>query len=277
MAYQRYFPWLTGALVVLAAWLAAQASWQVAALFREVPVPPSAEVRAVQRDAADPGYDVNNILSVPLFGVRSAETPAAEDIKHSRLKIRLLGVIAGERGVAILHHDGKEHTYAVGVRLDVRESVTLEAVRADHIVINRGGSREKIELEQDRQSRAAGKGVRVVNRGSRAVNLNTPEIRKLVGDPRQTLKQSPLRLMRFLNINPYNQDGRTVGFTVEPGRDKRLFPKLGLKAGDVVMSINNQPLGDVAVGDLLKSLDSNNTFELVVLRNGVPETIRLNL
>lgn len=270
----------TGLFVVLAGWLSAQATWDIVAMLRPVALPPQAAVSAQDAVAETAsGYDVGVILDTPLFGEKTESPPQSEQIKHSRLKIRLLGVIAsGSRsGVAILYHDGEGRAYAVGDRLDVRENVKLEAVLADHVIINRGGSREKIELEGETVARGKKSGVSVVSQSADTVDLNTPSIRKLVGDPKQTLKTSPLRLMRFLQINPHTRDGQTIGFEVQPGRDERLFPQLGLEPGDVVVSINDQPVADVAVSDLINSLDTHNTFELVVLRNGVPETIRLSL
>lgn len=280
VSLNRIAAWSTGLFVVLAGWLAAQATWDIAAMLRPVALPPQAAVstRDAVADAAS-NYDVGVILATPLFGEKTENPSASADIKRSRLKIRLLGVIAGgsRSGVAILYHDGEGRAYAVGDRLDVRENVTLEAVLADHVIIDRSGSREKIELEGDAVARGKESGVRVIGDSADTVDLNTPAIRTLVGDPKQTLKTSPLKLMRFLQVKPHTRDGQTIGFEVQPGRDERLFPKLGLKAGDVVISINNQPVADVAVSDLIDSLDTYNTFELVVLRNGVPETIRLSL
>lgn len=281
MVLQRSVPWVTAGLLLLAAWLAAQLSWQLLALFSEVDIDtsPAGQPAVVQQPLAA-SYQLNNILAVPLFGERKqdAAVVATQDVKRSRLNIKLRGVVASgsESGVAILFHDGKEHAYAAGDRLNVREAITLQSVLEDHVIISRNGALEKIELEKLRSRSASGQGVARVPRNS-SVDLNTEYIRRLVGDPRTTLKNNPLRLMRYLTFTPYVQAGRTVGFTIKSGRDKRLFPKLGLQEGDVVTAVNNQSVGEVPMSDLLNSLDNNTSFEITVLRNGATEIIRLTL
>ncbi len=60
-------------------------------------------------------------------------------------KVRLAGVYAGSRGFAILELEGKKQ---VGVPLggEVVRGVTLREVAADHVVIESGGARQRIDL-----------------------------------------------------------------------------------------------------------------------------------
>ncbi|WP_372809746.1 type II secretion system protein GspC [Litorivivens sp.] len=281
---QRWAPWVTGLLLAVAGWLTALLCWELVGLATADRTPINfAPPPATKIHDSSPTYDLNAVVSVPLFGEANKAVIApvvSDEVKRSNLRINLLGVVAGgDQGVAILKHDGKEYAYKVGDRLDVSETITLAAVEAEYVIISRAGGNEKIELEQSRRSGT--NDIRVVQRGggqrTQNINLNDPSIRRLVGDPRQTLNNNPLRLTRYISANPYVQGGKTVGFQVQAGRDKRLFGQLGLQGGDVVTSINGLRVGEAPVSDLLNSVNSSQTVEVEILRNGLPQTIRLNL
>ena len=282
---QRWAPWATGLLVAVAGWLSALLVWDVIGLatVERTSVSFAAPAPVQVEAAGSPAYDLKALVSVPLVGeanVANTATPVVSgEVKRSNLRINLLGVVAGgDQGVAILKHDGKEHAYKVGDQLNVSETITLAAVMPEYVIISRAGGNEKIELEQTRRS--ANSDIRVVQRSggnTQNINLNDPSIRRPAGDPRQTLNNNPLRLTRYISAQPYVQGGKTVGFQVQAGRDKRLFGQLGLQGGDVVTTINGMRVGEAPVSDLLNSGNSGQTVEVEILRNGLPQTIRLNL
>ncbi|MBB3048065.1 general secretion pathway protein C [Litorivivens lipolytica] len=280
---QRYIPLASTLLFALAGWLAALVIWELVLLFTPAKVDQSAAAPVAVSAPEPAAYDLNALLAVPLFGEATqtaVAAPLTEDVKRSNLRITLMGVVAGgETGVAILKHDGREHAYKVGDQLDVRETITLAAVAPEYVIISRASGNEKIELEKLRQ-RSGRDDIRVVQRSStnsKTVNLNDPSIRRLVGDPRQTLNSNPLRLTRYISAQPYVENGKTVGFRVQAGRDKRLFGQLGLEAGDVVTAINGLRVGEAPVSDLLNSVNNSQSVEVEIRRNGQQQTIRLNL
>lgn len=282
---QRLAPVLGTLLFALAGWLSALLCWEVVALLVEEPVVGRAQV--VAPAPAQAGYDLGMLTSVALFGEPqqaggiTPATESAETVKRSNLRIDLLGVVAGgDRGVAVLRHDGKEYAYRVGDRLDVSETITLAAVAPEYVIIARAGGREKIELEQLEGRKLAGGELRVVDRSgpvAATVDLNDPSIRRLIGDPKQTLNSNPLRLTRYISAQPHLENGKVIGFIVQPGRDKRLFSQLGLEAGDMVLSVNGNSVGEAAASDLLNSVNNSQSVEVQLLRDGLQQTIRLNL
>ena len=280
---QRYIPLASTLLFALAGWLAALLVWQLVLLVTPAKIDSEPAVAAAVATPEPAAYDLNTLVSVPLFGEASqavVAAPVSEDVKRSNLRITLLGVVAGgDSGVAILKHDGKEYAYKVGDQLDVSETITLAAVAPDYVIISRASGNEKIELEKLRKGFGRND-VRVVQRDgypSRTINLNDPSIRRLVGDPKQTLNNNPLRLTRYISAQPYVENGKTLGFRVQPGRDKRLFGQLGLHPGDVVVAINNLRVGEAPVSDLLNSVNNSQSVEVEIRRNGQQQTIRLNL
>ncbi len=279
---QRYIPLTSTLLFAFAGWLAALLVWELVLLLTPAKIDSEPAVAAAVAAPEPAAYDLNALVSVPLFGEASQAVvaPVSEDVKRSNLRITLMGVVAGgDTGVAILKHDGKEYAYKVGDKLDVSETITLAAVAPDYVIISRASGNEKIELEKLRRGMGRND-VRVVQRDgypSKTINLNDPSIRRLVGDPKQTLNSNPLRLTRYISAQPYVENGKTLGFRVQPGRDKRLFGQLGLQPGDVVVAINNLRVGEAPVSDLLNSVNNSQSVEVEIRRNGQQQTIRLNL
>ncbi|MFT5033353.1 MAG: general secretion pathway protein C [Bacteroidia bacterium] len=287
LTVQRLVPVVSALLLALAGWLSALLCWDLVSLAvdEQTANPAQALLNSRVTQPSRPSYDLAALMAVPLFGEAAkaaANAPlSAEVVKRTNLRINLLGVVVGgDGGVAILKHDGKEYAYKVGDKLDVREDITLVTVASDYAIIARAGGNEKIELDRPALAGLRDNEIKVMSRpgmSSTIVNLNDPSIRRLIGDPKQTLNTNPLRLTRYISAEPRVEGGKTIGFSVQPGRDKRLFGQLGLQPGDVVVSINSQRVGEAAVSDLLNSVNNSQSVEVEILRNGLQQTIRLNL
>jgi len=281
----RLTKWLTALLAAVLLATLAGLCWQLAGMFREVRLPVAGAVDKPSTNTATQQYDVQSLLAVPLFGLRpSSPVTGAEiqkDIRRSALKITVIGLVAGndERGVAVLRHGSQTKAYAIGEKIDVPGSVTLLAVLADHIIIENNRKQEKIELDQ----KVAAAGLRAAGAGApRAsyaenVDLTTPGIRELVGDPRDTVQNSPLQLVRFFSVNPVMDDGKVTGYAVKPGRDGRLFSQLSLEPGDVVLSVNGQSLSDMSPQELMKMMENTSSYELLIKRADTILTKRFDL
>lgn len=275
---------LTIALVAALLWVLSGTAWQIAALFRDVRLPDAGRTVASAPSSAGPQYNVQSLLGVPLFGVAPVNTAGApansdEPLRESQLKIKVLGVVAGsaETGVAVLQYGRKTRAYKVGEQIEVPGTVILQAVNGDHIVIENNRQREKIEIDK----KTAVKGVTATDdrpsRGAEVMNVNTPEIRALVGDPRDTLQNSPLRLARFFAASPVSENGQITGYRIKPGRDPRLFEQLGLQEGDILLSINGQSLSDVTTQELLKMVENTTSYQIMIKRSDEILTRRMEL
>ena len=276
---------LTALIVALLLVVLAGLCWQVVALFRGVQLPSAGPVIATSTSKSSAKkYDVQSLLAVPLFGLRPSNAVAAteiqKDIRRSALKITVIGLVAGndERGVAVLRHGNKTKAYGIGEKIEVPGTVTLLAVLADHIIIENNRKQEKIELDQ----KAGATGLRTASTSSRPsnsenVDLTAAGIRELVGDPRDTVQNSPLQLVRFFSVNPVMDGGRLTGYEVKPGRDTRLFSQLSLEPGDVLLSVNGQPLSDMSTQELMKMMENTSSYELLIKRADTILTKRFDL
>ncbi|WP_373097868.1 type II secretion system protein GspC [Zhongshania sp.] len=285
MLSPRVAGWLTAALTAMVLAVLAGLCWQIAAVFRDAPLPSAGPIeRASNSKSSVQRYDVQSLLSVPLFGMRPTSPVAAaeiqKDIRRSALKITVIGLVAGndERGVAVLRHGSKTKAYGIGEKIEVPGTVTLVAVLADHIIIENNRKQEKIELDQ----KAGSAGLRTTTTPRRTssdenIDLSTAAIRELVGDPRDTVQNSPLQLVRFFSVNPVMDNGKLAGYEVKPGRDTRLFSQLSLEPGDILLSVNGQALSDMSPQELMKMLENTSSYELLIKRTDTILTKRFDL
>jgi general secretion pathway protein C len=270
-------------LAILVLYLLAGLIWQFVELGREAPLSTAiteSRTQSVTRETTN--YNVQALLAVPLFGVKpnsavEQDPLSSENVKVSALKIKVMGLVAGndEAGIAVLQYGSKTRAYAVGEKIDVPGDVRLLAVKADHVLIENNRRREKIEL--DKRPAVSGVSSSVAEQHSDVVDIHTPEIQALIGDPRETVQNSPLKLARFFAVSPVNEGGQLVGYSLAPGRDKRLFELLDIKSGDVLLSVNGQALADVSTPELLRMMEDTSSFELLVKRGDAILTKRLEL
>ena len=273
-------------LLLLALYLLSGLFWNVAALLRG---PQLASVSnpagAATPTASGPSYNVQSLLAVPLFGVPpkvvGPDVAIQQDVRRSTLKIKVLGLIAGtgDSGVAVLRHGSTTKAYGIGEKIEVPGAVKLLAVLDDHIIIENNRKQEKIELDERRVSAGltATGTAPIVERGDDVIRLDRPEITELIGDPREAVQNSPLRLARFFAVSPVTEGSTVIGYAIRPGRDPRLFEVMELTAGDVILSVNGQSLAEMAPTELMKMLEDTNSFELLVQRNGTILSKRLDI
>ncbi len=283
----------TIALAIIAAVLAVLAVMRTAELFQPVTIElpePVAESPAARTTMTT--TDLALLLQNPLFGAvdqpAKAEQSSADNVRESRLNIKLLGVVAGDNGngVAVLAHDGKVRSYRSGDALDMSRKVTLHSVYPMFVLIEHGGIRERIALKNkpgaNKGIAQSGKRSPQRNTGTnklasqRSVNLRAPAIQSLVGDVRETITQSPLKLVRYMTAQPWSDD-QHQGYRIQSGIDKRLLPYIGLRSGDVILAVNDKPIREIDISQVNSLVNSSDRFSLRVLRDGRQIGVNLDL
>ncbi len=205
-------------------------------------------------------------------GVVSASTPA--QIASS---VRLRGVFAVDGrtlSAAVVNLGGKDKT--IYLNQEFAAGVKLVEVQPEHIVINRDGVRERIELDRfpsiARPGAAAGQPaatsfrLNVASTGTNAFSLSRQELNTVLQDPRQ---------MNYLGRLGMSTSG---GVRVEDAPSGSLSNKLGLQAGDVITSINGQPIN--SQGDLVRVYSQFNSLTNIraeVRRGGAPVTLNYSI
>lgn len=163
------------------------------------------------RDGATQSANVVTSLQLTLFGIRMNE--------------------ASGRGSAILSGpDGVQANYAVGE--EIMSGVTLDSVAFDHVVINRGGVRESLYLDQSIPAQTIG-----------ADDPVTPA----------SLTPGGAEIAGVASLAPRNEQGRVTGILLSPLGDGSLFNSAGFRNGDIIVSINGNPVGSASDIETLKS------------------------
>lgn len=220
-----------------------------------------------------PSVDVAAIADAHLFGfapIQAAQTNTP-DLPQSNLPLVLVGIIAAddpEAGLAILGENAAAaKVYAVGD--NVPGGAKLHQVLSDRVLIDRGGGRlEVLMLPRQLQASSA------PPPSTSMLQTETPivdRMRKLIAD-------DPGLMADIMRPQPVFAQGKQKGYRVYPGRNRQAFSRLGLRPGDLVMSINGTPLDDPARGqEVFRTLGSSSEAHITVMRSGQQQDLTLNI
>lgn len=244
-----------------------------------VPPPPPAMMAATPQPQASPvtgGPSVEQIAGWHLFG--SAAQEARSDVlpqqalPETQLNLVLRGVLAIEdkrRAQAIIAQpNGQEQPYGIGDGLP--GGAVLKEIRPTSVVLLRNGQYETLSLpkeeldgQQSMVSSAPSPGARV------------PSLREV----RNKLLTDPESLSGLIQTQPYRgAQGQLVGFRIQPGQNKALFNQYGLRAGDIVTSINGVALNSASNAfQILRGLSSRDDVNIQLIRNGSHQSLNLHI
>jgi len=185
-------------------------------------------------------------------------------VATSATHLSLAGVIAetdpaaGQAIIADLGSPAK--VYRVGNTLP--GNLVLRAVHADHVILDRGGALERLDLP--RQLTPGG-------------SLDPAAANPPQGAIPQALS-AETGLANVIRWQAVIRGGQSPGIRVYPGADARAFTRLGLEAGDLIVAINDAPLSDQANGDaFLRSLSGVPQASLTIERAGRTQNILVDL
>lgn len=246
------------------------------------PPVPQAAVRQAQ------GERSWNLAQWHLFGVKPqgvAQAPV-ESLPETNLNLMLRGVVAAGGssvggGAIIGTPNGVDSFYAVDASLP--GGATLREVYGDRVVLERNGRRETLRLPRESlEGATAGSGLPAAPTpaplAAPQAQSGAPEQERSLGEYRQMALSNPQQLADVVRVQPRTQDGRFVGYEVQPGRDPGLLNRLGLSPGDVVTSVNGIGLDTPARAlGILRSLNSREELSIEVQRDGVSQTLNVNM
>lgn len=278
-------PWVVWALnlamlVLLAASLA-QWTWRIWQPNVEPPAP--ATTAAV--DIA-PEYNINTLTSANLFGQAApvATQVALENIPLSSLNLSLTGVMVTPAGsFALISADGGPEL-PIGIGEEITGGVVLHEVYADRALIRRGGATESLMLKDGAPPLPSGSIVTQPRAPARPTPAPaTAEVQQLGNNSYQVKRdqinkqmQRPEFLSQALMVP--NAGGGFLVREIQPGS---LYEKLGLKVGDVINSVNGQPVNTVEdVMKIYQQLSGGNNASQITLdvrRAGKNESLQYNI
>lgn len=225
----------------------------------------------------NPGNTVR-LSNYNLFGVEAKnqlEQKSSGAVVRSRLDVKITGISYSSdpsRGAVVFLMKGSEDVYSVGDKINGTNAV-ISQIKPTEIVINNAGVEEVIKLPED--VFVSGVADRKTEKNGKTESATVKEDLKTV---RTELLSNPSNLFNYINIAPAQEDGKIIGYELNPGAESKLFIDAGLKAGDIAVEINGKDLTDSQQAmAVMGELQNMTQINIVVNRNGSRETIVLDI
>jgi len=267
-------------LIVWIAWLLASMTWGLLGE-RQTEETALPQVAPVKPQISQQEGLVRQLPNWHLFGEVAPEAEPVKavvpvDAPDTRLKLSLHGTFSSaDKDLAraiIADERGNEEMYAVGDILP--GNAELSEIQADKVILLRGGRYEVLRLP--RESLAGDSGTTIISAAT-ASRSDTTSAR--LQELRQTLRQNPKSLFGLVRTIPKKDDqGKMIGYILQPGREAQLFDQMGLKPGDIVTRINDINLDNIASGmQALRSVQSGDTVSMTVQRGDQQQTLNFTI
>jgi general secretion pathway protein C len=243
--------------------------------FLSPPVTTPTGITPVQRSAPErPAPDINVVASRNLFGSAEAspqQAPADTPTVQTRLPLELLAVFVADQGdqsAAIISQRGRPGLL-YGVGDDLPGNATLVEVHDDHVVLRRAGVRESLRFPELSEILAA---------RARTPASDTPDeqmgepmddqmvqdfesayeqpeelvdtgegpesMEEFVEEYRDQIDEDPAGALEQLGVEPV-AEGAAEGYRVGDLAQSPYLSQTGLQPGDVILSVNGRPVGDL--------------------------------
>ncbi|MCP4979850.1 MAG: hypothetical protein GY935_05060 [Gammaproteobacteria bacterium] len=217
----------------------------------------------------------NAIGSAFLFGkpeVVQAVVVEVEEAPETQLNYKLRGVYFSpdERlSSAIIEVKPNDSQHYL-IDQELADNITLAGIEQDHILINRYGKIERLNLQQ--RVPPAGGGTNTSAVGGSA-NQSA-----LLRSYKKRYTSNPMALATRFQAIPVQQDGKNIGFKLKALRGESLLRKLDFEPNDVFTSVNGASLSKPFEAlDALKSLTTANQVSVTFMRNGAEQTMDFKL
>ena len=213
-----------------------------------------------------------------LFGkpaTASVSKVQVTEAPKTRLNYKLRGIYystVGRLASAIVEIKANDSQF---YRLDdeLAENITVAAIEPDHILINRYGKIERLNLEKPLiSSIGQPAGNRNANTASSANST------ALLRSYKKRYASNPMALATRFQAIPVSKNGQNIGIRLKALRGESLLRKLKFQDSDVFTQVNGIGLDKPFQAlDALRSLTTASDVSVTLLRNGVEETMNFNL
>jgi general secretion pathway protein C len=273
-------------LAVISLYILAKLVWLWVEFFQ--PPPEIAPVNSIPTPTKQKTVNVERMASMHLFGEANAPVEEQVEAEETQLNLKLMGTYVSSQdklSSAIIQANGsQEGVYFIGDKLKVRGQVTLHKVDTLQVILKNGGKFETLTLVENLNQEVMS-------------SASKPEKRKTDSGPERTIDKrrdarlsnelaamkeqvysNPQALKDIANVQPVvDASGQVSGFKVSPGKDPRMFTRLGLRRNDVITSVNGQQLDGQGMMGVLNELSNSDSVEVTIERNGQPVTLLLGI
>lgn len=209
---------------------------------------------------------------------------------ETKLNLKLQGVIGSNdpsKGSAIIADGNDQSLYSIGDEIGSQKGVKLAKVLEQRVILDNRGKHESLWLYSEEDfKKSSNKGrstsrrvsTRGTKKGSSANKAPVISPSPDVVQARVSADQIPKSIGDVVRFSVHREGGEMKGYRVRPGRDRKLFEQFGLKANDIVTSVNGIEVNDPKqIRSVYKSLKTATEAQLTVLRDGSAESIHISL
>lgn len=220
--------------------------------------------------------DSYNVISQRnIFGKADASTTQAKvPAPRSSLKLRLVGITVGPKGIplAIIENTHSHEQDVFLMNDDIFKQAKLVEVLLDHVRIEHNGRIETLEIEE-------GKRNPVPTHSDTPVSGNSDGSEFVVTEDELSRQLANLpKLLSQARAVPYFRNGKSIGMRLFAIRRGSLYEKLGLKNGDILLSINENNLNDPSQAlKLFNQLKTEKEINVSVERSGTKKNIQYTI
>ncbi len=211
-----------------------------------------------------------------LFGqaaVKEIVSEVVEDAPETRLNYKLRGIYFSEEPslTAAIVELKANHSLYFKIGDEMAENILVSAIARDHILIDRYGKIERLNLEKPAAS-GANAALRTRLTGNSAQSSN------LLRSYKKRYVSNPLALAKRFQAIPVQENGKNIGFRLKALRGESLLKKLNFNENDVFTKINGISLDKPFQAlDALKSLTTASSVSVTIRRNGNEETMDFSM
>ena len=257
--------------------LAAPLVWTV--LGHDGVLPPVAQLRAQEVTAPD-AVDLGPVAILAPFGTVPGVEQPESGVTPAQLDLSLLGVIVRDdpmRSMALIRSGGDEANFRIGEAIS--SGVTLSQVLPDHVIVETSGGLQRLGFDgaeqqtlepvptgQDRLAAIMATGPygpsisEQVDAAQRRVPVTTQDYIDLWRD---RLRANPGDVLNAIGLVPVEN-----GYMIAEEHDRGVN-LAGLRAGDIVKSLNGQQVGNVESDrELYDRVAESGMARIEIERNG---------
>ncbi len=234
--------------------------------------------------------NVSSLIARNIFGAQAVKqakpVEVTENAPETKLNLKLRGIYAADnikKANAIIEDGrGKQAVYFIDEKLSVSGRVFLRQVQVDKVILETNGKREALTLITEEMPIVTSKKSNTTNKskGKKSVNdkRGDQRISKRLNEYRDKFAQDPTSVADAISGRPHIVNGELQGFSISPGKDRKLFEDLGLRRNDVITSINGVALNNMQDAmSLMQDVKSLSEVSVEIQRGQEQLNLLLNL
>jgi general secretion pathway protein C len=271
---QRMAALISLLLIVACAWLLVELTWLFFPQDEELLLPVQQKNRLIEHQQTQQN-NFKTLTAANIFGVsEKAVVQKQTKAPETRLNLTLKGVLAAQpmqlaSAIIAQGKSGKEDIYGVGDKMP--GGVLIKEIHPEYVVLDRNGKLETLKL----QKISGVSNLRSVNNSSLKLN-KSPE--SALKDIRSSILKNPTSFGEYALPVVVRENGKQVGYRLQPQRKGQLLSELGIQATDVITQINGVKLDKPQNGiSALRKLSTAKNFNIVVKRNGAEVPLNITL